>query len=177
MNAAAAGRSAPVASAGPAAEQFLTFRVGEELFAIPVLAVREIRGWERVAQIPHARAHILGVINLRGTVVPVLDVRTRFGMPPREATATTVVIVVCIDSAAGVATTVGCVVDAVSDVITIGAAEVRAAPDACGTVERHFIRGVASLDAQLVLLLEVGLLIEAAAGATAGATAPAATGA
>jgi purine-binding chemotaxis protein CheW len=161
MNAAVRTRSAAdILVDNLSSEQFLTFEIGSELFAIPILAVQEIRGWEKVSHIPRTEAHVLGVINLRGTVVPVLDVRTRLGMESRAVTATTVVIVVRIETPAHEKTTVGCVVDAVSDVATIGADQIRPAPSACGSVDSHFIRGVASIDQRLVLLLDIARLIE-----------------
>jgi purine-binding chemotaxis protein CheW len=160
-----ASQSADAAANGGGAtlssQQFLTFEVGDELFAVPILAVQEIRGWEKAAHIPHSQDHILGIINLRGTVVPVLDVRARLGLPAREATQTTVVIVVRIASASGTRT-VGCVVDAVSDVATIDEGQVMPAPEACGSVDSHFLSGVATIEKRLVLLLDVGRLIEVA---------------
>lgn len=140
-------------------EQFLTFEVGSELFALPILSVQEIRGWDKVSQIPRTEAHILGVVNLRGTVVPVLDVRTRLGMDSREPTATTVVIVVRIESADYGTTIVGCVVDAVSDVATIEPELILPPPAACGSVDSHFVCGVATVDQRLALLLDVNRLI------------------
>lgn len=163
MQAAASARTpatTPAADGAETARQFLTFEVATDVFAIPILAVREIRGWEKVSRMPRTDQHILGVINLRGTVVPVLDVRTRLGLEAREVTPTTVVIVVHIQHPAKGALVVGCVVDAVSDVATIDAATVRPAPDACGSVERHFIQGVAPIDDRLVLLLDLARLIE-----------------
>jgi purine-binding chemotaxis protein CheW len=144
----------------PTSAQYLTFEVDSELFAIPILAVKEIRGCETAAQIPRTEAHILGIINLRGTIVPILDVRKRLGIPPREMTATTVVIVVQIETGGGFTATVGCVVDAVSDVTDIAVASIRATPDACGSLDTHYIHGVAEADSRLVLLLDLPRLIE-----------------
>ena len=141
------------------AEQFLTFEIGDELFALPILAVQEIRGWEKVSQIPRTEAQILGVINLRGSVVPVLDVRTRLGIQPREVTPTTVLIVVRMEAQDHSSATVGCVVDAVSDVASIRIEDIRLAPSTCGSVDSHFIRGVASIDKRLVLILDLARLI------------------
>ncbi len=173
MNAAVNSRSAIAAvDASETSRQFLTFEVASEVFAIPILAVQEIRGWEKVSRMPRTQNHILGVINLRGTVVPVLDVRTRLGIEPRDVTATTVVIVVLIQHPVKGALVVGCVVDAVSDVATIDAAQIRPAPDACGSVESHFIQGVASIDERLVLLLDLQRLIEQSGADTSLTTSP-----
>lgn len=148
--------------AGDMAEQYLTFEINHELFAIPILVVQEIRGWEKVSRIPKTPSHILGVINLRGAVVPVLDLRRRLGISTIDVTATTVVIVVRIPSQTGAAATVGCVVDAVSDVASIAPDEIREAPSVCGSVDSHFICGVSSIDQRLVMILELGRLIEQA---------------
>lgn len=145
-------------------EQFLTFALGDELFAIPILSVQEIRGWERVSAIPRAPSHVLGVINLRGTVVPVVDVRARLGMVPRDVTSTTVVIVVRIEISGGT-TTVGCVVDAVSDVVNIDGSAIGPAPDICGRMEHHFVSGVTSMDQGLVMLLDLQGLVDSSIAA------------
>lgn len=150
---------ASLAGATATAEQFLTFEIGDELFALPILSVQEIRGWEKVSQIPRTDAQILGVINLRGSVVPVLDVRTRLGIEPREVTPTTVLIVVRLEAEDHSSATVGCVVDAVSDVVSIRLQDLRPAPSTCGSLDSHFIRGVATIDTRLVLVLDLSLLI------------------
>jgi len=152
--------TAPTAANAGQADQYLTFLLAGELFAIPILTVQEIRGWEKVTRIPRGPSHVLGVINLRGAVVPVLDVRSRLGMEPRDVTPTTVVIVVRIGEQPN-APTVGCVVDAVSDVANIALDAVRPAPDVCGTIDHHFISGVSTIDDRLVMLIELGRLIDA----------------
>jgi len=139
--------------------QHLTFALAGELFAIPILAVQEIRGWEKVSRTPASPEYVLGVMNLRGTVVPVLDLRARLGMAPCERTATAVVIVIRIRTIAGHAVTLGCLVDAVSDVITIPEDGVHPTPEACGTVGRHFLASVATVDQQLVMVLDLALLV------------------
>jgi len=161
MNAAVDDQSgrAPISEAD-LVEQFLTFELADGLYAIPILAVQEIRGWERVTQIPQASAHILGVINLRGTVVPVLDVRARLGLETRGVTATTVVIVVRVEVSAGRTRTVGCVVDAVSDVTTIVSDEISPPPDTCSSMQAQVVRGVATVEKQLALVLDVRRLID-----------------
>ena len=78
-----------------APRQYLTFDLAGELFAIPILAVQEIRGWEAVSRTPHSPGYVLGVMNLRGAVVPILDLRSRLGMEPSDRTSTSVVIVSC----------------------------------------------------------------------------------
>ena len=166
MNAQAHAGAMTVSAAAPSiSEQYLTFVLGEELFAMPILAVQEIRGWERVSAIPKTPAHVLGVINLRGTVVPVLDVRARLGMPSREVTPTTVVIVVRIRVPSG-ETTVGCVVDAVSDVVNVDPSAVGPAPDICGDIDRHYVRGVTTVEKRLLMLLDLQGLVDGSVSAS-----------
>lgn len=146
-------RSAPV-------EQHLTFEVAGELFAIPILSVQEIRSWEAVSRIPRAPDYVLGVIDLRGVMVPILDLRRRLSIEPHETTATTAVIVVRVEHDGAAPLVVGWVVDAVSDVATVDADSVRPAPAVCGSVDRHFLNGLSTLDSRLLMMLDVGRLIE-----------------
>jgi purine-binding chemotaxis protein CheW len=164
---------APTAGTPAAAsvEQYLTFELAGELYAIPILAVQEIRGWEPVAKIPQTPPHVLGVIDLRGAVVPVVDLRTRLSIERRETTSTTVVIVVRIEAAPGAPVTVGIVVDAVSDVANIDDASVRPAPSVCGDVDAHFLRGLSTIETRLVMLLDLSRLIDVATVAPAAARA------
>jgi purine-binding chemotaxis protein CheW len=143
-----------------APSQFLTFDLAGELFAIPILAVQEIRGWEPVSRTPRAPDYVLGVINLRGAVVPILDLRARLGMETCERTSTSVIIVVRVNTAAAAAVTVGCLVDAVSDVVSFAADIERPTPGACGSLETHFLAGMVTLDKQLVMMLDLVRLVE-----------------
>jgi purine-binding chemotaxis protein CheW len=140
-------------------EQYLTFALGGEAFAIPILAVQEIRRWEVVTKTPRSPDHILGVMNLRGAVLPVLDLRVRLGLDACERTATSVVIVVRVETASTAERTVGCLVDGVSDVVSLASDSIRPAPAACGTIETHYLAGVATVEHRLLMLLDlVGLL-------------------
>jgi purine-binding chemotaxis protein CheW len=143
-----------------ATNQFLTFALNGEQFAIPILAVQEIRGWEAISRTPRSPDYVLGVMNLRGAIIPILDLRTRLGMDPGERTSTSVVIVVRVDTSAAAAVTVGCLVDAVSDVVSLAADTERAAPSACGNVDSHFLAGMATIDKKLVMLLDLVRLVE-----------------
>lgn len=155
------------AAAGSACGQYLTFALAGGSFAIPILSVREIRGWEEVAQIPRSPDYVLGVMNLRGAVVPVLDLRARLGMEPKERTATSVVIVVRVDIANGSEALIGCLVDGVSDVVSFAADSARQTPDACGTVDTHFVAGVATVGQELVMMLDLVRLVETSNAAQA----------
>ena len=154
------GAAGATAATGGAVEQHLTFVLAGELFAIPILSVQEIRGWEAVSRIPQSPDHVLGVINLRGAVVPVLDLRTRLSIERVDKTSTTVVIVVRISAPSGAQATVGLVVDAVSDVVNIDTAHVNPAPAVCGSVDTHFLHGLSSIEDRLVMLLDLTRLID-----------------
>jgi purine-binding chemotaxis protein CheW len=153
----------PDATRGAAAmEQHLTFEVAGELFAIPVLSVQEIRSWDKVSVIPRAPSYVLGVIDLRGVMVPILDLRRRLSITPREPTPTTAVIVVRVADDTGAPVVVGWVVDSVSDVADVDPTAVRPAPEVLGSVDSHFLSGLSTLDSRLLLLLDLGRLIETA---------------
>jgi purine-binding chemotaxis protein CheW len=140
--------------------QYLTFALAGELFAIPILAVQEIRGWEAISRTPRSPEYVLGVMNLRGVVIPIIDLRARLGMEICDRTSTSVVIVVRVETSAGAAVTVGCLVDAVSDVISLPVDAERPTPSACGGVDSHFLAGMSTVDKQLVMLLDLVRLVE-----------------
>ena len=140
--------------------QYLTFALAGELFAIPILAVQEIRGWESISRTPRAPDYVLGVMNLRGAVIPIIDLRARLGMEICERTSTSVVIVVRVATSGGAAVTVGCLVDAVSDVISLSVDAEHPTPSACGQVDTHFLAGMSTVDKQLVMLLDLVRLVE-----------------
>jgi purine-binding chemotaxis protein CheW len=129
-------------------QQFLTFMLGHELYGLDILKVQEIRGWTGVTAIPNAPAHIRGVLNLRGAIVPVLDLRRRFQMEEIPFTPYTVVIVVQIHGR-----TVGMIVDAVSDVVNLSADKIRPAPDFGTAIDASFLRGLAPVDDKMMILL------------------------
>ena len=120
------------ASKSPAAEaesyQVLTFVLGSETYGVDILRVQEIRGWSAVTKIPNSAPHVLGVLNLRGSIVPVVDLRKRFSLEQAEYTAVTVIIVLSVRGQAG-RRDFGVVVDGVSDVVDVQASEVRPTPD------------------------------------------------
>ena len=108
--------------------QVLTFTLGDETYGVDILRVQEIRGWSPVTRIPQAPAHVLGVLNLRGSIVPIVDMRMRFNLERAEYTPLTVIIVLSVESAVG-RRDFGVVVDGVSDVVDVNKAEVRPAPE------------------------------------------------
>ncbi len=140
------------------AEQFLTFVLGREEYGVTILQVQGIQGWDRVTPIPGTPDFILGVINLRGAIVPVVDLRRRFGMPASEFGPTTVVIVVRVTTE-GHERILGLVVDAVSDVRSVTEQERMPAPDFGTAVKTDFVRGLATVDERMVILLDIDRLV------------------
>src|ERR1700753_797568 len=130
---------------GPGAEshQVLTFVLGNETYGVDILRVQEIRGWSAVTKIPHAPSHVLGVLNLRVSIVPIVDLRMRFALDRAEYTAITVIIVVSVLSASG-RRDFGVVVDGVSDVVDVNTAEVKPAPGV-GSGAVDYIPGLVSV--------------------------------
>ena len=137
------------------AREYLTFRLGDEEYGIDILKVQEIRGYENPTRIANASHFLKGVVNLRGTIVPIVDLRLRFGCASAEYNAFTVSIVLHIGHR-----TIGAVVDSVSDVMEISAEFVRPAPEMHSTIDACFIRGLAQVGERMVILLDIeGLLM------------------
>jgi len=145
-------------TAADTCEQYLTFMLAGEEYGVDILRVQEIKGWDKVTRIPHTPDYVLGVINLRGAVVPILDLRRRFGLDSVDFGPTTVVIVVRITS--GLAErTVGMVVDAVSEVYDVDAADTKPPPDVCGGVDTIFVKALATIEEKMLILLDIDRLI------------------
>jgi purine-binding chemotaxis protein CheW len=147
-------------AAGIAADgdQFLTFTLDNEEYGIEILRVQEIKGLSKIRPIPNAPGYVKGVINLRGAVVPIVDLRSRFGMSQADYNQFTVIIVVSV----GVKV-VGLVVDAVSDVLNIGKNQVEETPEMGGEIDTSFFRGMGKIGEKLVLLLNIDRLLAGAA--------------
>lgn len=146
-------------AAGAASGQYLTFRLGSELFGLDILKVREIRGWETVRALPDMPAGVKGVLDLRGTAVPIVDVRVRFGNPHPEYEKTTVVIIVTVRTGEGDAELIGMVVDAVSDVLEVSDAELRPPPMDFLQVNRCYLSGLVASEQGMVVLLDVDAML------------------
>ena len=152
------GSGKPEKAAGAGSHQVLTFVLGNETYGVDILRVQEIRGWSAVTKIPHAPAHVLGVLNLRGSIVPIVDLRMRFSLDRAEYTTVTVIIVVSVISAAG-RRDFGVVVDGVSDVVDVNTAEVKAAPELGAKGATDYIRGLVPVSERMVVLLDIDRLI------------------
>lgn len=135
--------------------QYLTLNLAQEEYGVDILAVREIRGWTPVTRIPQAPPYVLGVLNLRGAIVPVIDMRLRFGLPREEYTANTVTVIVAVGGR-----NFGVVVDAVSDVLDVKTSELRPVPDMGTTVDTEYLKGLTAVEDRMVLLLDVDKLLQ-----------------
>jgi purine-binding chemotaxis protein CheW len=139
--------------------QYLSFTLGGEDYGLDILKVQEIRGWEMVRALPDTPGYIKGVLDLRGTIVPIVDLRLRFRVGEAEYSPTTVIIVVSAEQA-GHTQMMGIVVDGVSDVLDVAEGQVRPAPNLGSRISTRFIRGVVSRDARMVILLDVDRLLD-----------------
>ncbi|GAB3093810.1 chemotaxis protein CheW [Lysobacter terrae] len=145
-------------SRGSAAEEsnneFLTFALGSEEYGVDILKVKEIRGYDAVTRLPDAPDYIKGVINLRGTIVPVIDMRLKFRLERAEYTTLTVMIVLNVADRV-----VGMVVDSVSDVVRLPDEQIRAVPEIGATIDRQFLTGIGTLDERMLILLDIERLM------------------
>jgi purine-binding chemotaxis protein CheW len=149
----------PTGPRDPGTHQVLTFELGTGTYGVEILRVREIRGWTAVTKIPNAAPHVLGVLNLRGSIVPVVDLRMRFALERAEYTKVTVVIVLSVHSNSG-RREVGVVVDGVSDVVDFNTADMKPAPDLGARSATDYIRGLVSVGERMVVLLDIDRLIQ-----------------
>jgi purine-binding chemotaxis protein CheW len=142
---------------GAGTQQFLTFKLAGEEYGVGILSVQEIRGWSAVTAIPHSPTWLLGVINLRGTVVPVIDLRLKFNYARADYNDTTVVIILNLKDRV-----VGIVVDGVSDVITLASEQIKPAPSLGNNADTSHIIGFGTLDDRMRILMDVEKLVASA---------------
>ena len=134
--------------------QFLTFNLGDELYGVDILRVQEIKGYTTVTKIPNTPPHIKGVLNLRGTIVPIVELRTKFGLPTIDYTAFTVIVVEVVRDKV-----MGLVVDSVSDVLNIDRKDIQPPPQFGAKVDVSFVNGIGKSGDKLVTLLEMDRLL------------------
>jgi purine-binding chemotaxis protein CheW len=139
-------------------EQFLTFQLAGEAYGVEILKVQEIRGWEAVRVIPNTPEFIKGVLNLRGSVVPIVDLRERFGLDRSEYSPKTVVIVLCVDKGTS-QFVMGIVADAVSDVLDIKTADIKDSPNFGSKINTRYMRGMHVYKQKMIMLLDVDKLL------------------
>lgn len=140
--------------------QFLSFTLGDEEYGVDILRVQEIRSWEPVSRIPNVPSYEKGVVNLRGAIVPIIDLRERFGLGHLQYSPLTVVVVLQIQTQEGQARVMGVVVDSVSDVIDVDKKTIQNAPNFGTKVSTEFINGLASVNERMVMLLDVEKLLK-----------------
>jgi purine-binding chemotaxis protein CheW len=147
------------------ARQFLTFHLAGEEYGVGILTVKEIRGWTAVTAIPHSPPWLLGVINLRGVVVPIIDLRIKFNFGNAVYNETTVVIILNVGTRVA-----GIVVDGVSDVITLAGSDIKPAPSLGNQAETSHIIGFGTVDERMRILMDVERLLAGANLGSANAT-------
>ncbi len=130
--------------------EYLTFALGAEQYAVDILQAQEIRRYDKVTSIANAPNHVKGVIHLRGNIVPIIDLRVRFGLIDARFNEQTVVIILNLFG-----TVVGTVVDSVSDVVEIGAGEIKEAPSVASDVNISHITGIAAVDGRMLVVLDM----------------------
>ena len=138
-----------------AGNEFLVFTLGNEEYGIEILKVQEIRGYDRVTRIANTPDFIAGVTNLRGVIVPIVDLRVKFILGSAEFDQNTVVIVLSLDSGR----VVGIVVDGVSDVLALNAAQIKPAPEYTVTLSTQYLLGLGSLDERMLILVDIEKLL------------------
>lgn len=138
--------------------QYLTFMLDGEEYGIDILRVQEIKGWEEATKIPNTPDYIQGVINIRGTIVPIIDLRKRFSLAHLVYGPTTVVIVLRVEHAER-SRIMGIVVDAVSDVYNVPSADMKPPPDFGTSISIEFVRGLATVSGNMVIMLDIDQLL------------------
>lgn len=139
-------------------QEYLTFMLQGEEYGVDILCVQEIRVWSSITQLPNKPDYIKGVINLRGVIIPILDLRLRFGQPALDYNEQTVTIILR-QHTNKKTNVVGIVVDAVSEVYKFSNVSIRKAPDFGNQIDRCFLKGLASVDNKLIILLDSDTLL------------------
>lgn len=134
-----------VKNSGQGSRELIAFRIGDQEFCVNIMSVREIRGWTPATPLPHSPHYVMGVINLRGAVLPIMDLSLRLGMKPAEPTARHVIIVAQVKSRI-----VGLLVDAVSDILTVNDADIQPTPEVSSDLEKQYARGILAIDKRMI---------------------------
>ena len=146
-----------MAAAAKQANEFLTFTLGHEEYGVEILKVQEIRSYEAPTTIANAPPFLKGVVNLRGVIVPIVDMRIKFGLSKAEYNQFTVVIILNLESRV-----VGIVVDSVSDVLTLQPDQVKPAPEFSSTMHTQFITGLGTVGERMLILVDIECLMTSA---------------
>ena len=141
-------------------DQILSFILGDEEYGVDILRVQEIKGWERTTNIPNSPNYVKGIINLRGAVVPIVDLRLRFGLQNTIYDDNTVVIILrAFNNQGQTEKIIGVVVDGVSDVHTLDTKSLQQAPDMNGVISGEFVKGLATIEENMIIVLNVDYLV------------------
>ena len=139
-----------------ARRELIAFRIGEQEFCVDIMAVREIRGWTPATPLPRTPGYMKGVINLRGAVLPIIDLSGRFGLGDTEPSARHVIMVVHISGR-----TVGLLVDAVSDILQLTDDQVQSTPDVAADEVKAFVKGIFAIDGRMISLIALDRILPA----------------
>ncbi len=137
--------------------QYITFRVNDEEYGIDIMSVLEIKGWTETTRLPNQPEYLLGVLNLRGVIVPIIDLRYRFGGGKTQTCGTNVIIIVSIQDRY-----TGILVDAVSDILTVSQNDIQDVPNVDGSSREHYLSGLVTIEERMVAILELNRLRDAA---------------
>lgn len=133
--------------------ELIAFRIGDQEFCVNIMSVREIRGWTPATAMPHSPHYLLGVINLRGAVLPIVDLSARLGMKPAEPSQRHVIIVAQVKNQIA-----GLLVDAVSDILTVTDDNIQPVPEVSSDLERQYARGIFAIDNRMICMIELDAL-------------------
>ena len=147
-------RSSDAARFSATTTEFISFAIGDEQFGVDIMAVREIKGWSSITRLPKQPDYMRGVLNLRGVMVPIVDLRCRFGQGLTEADPMHVVIVVQVD-----AKTVGLLADRVLDIVAVEAAQIQPVPQVTRTERTDFLSGLVTIDTTMIALINLDNLL------------------
>ncbi len=134
--------------------ELIAFRIGEQEFCVDIMAVREIRGWAPVTPLPHSPSFLRGVLNLRGAVLPIVDLAARLGLPAAEPSARHVIIVAQVNGQV-----IGLLVEAVSDILTIGDGLIQQPPELASSRVRTFVQGLLAIEGRMVSLISLDRIL------------------
>ncbi len=134
-------------------KELIAFRIGDQEFSVNIMSVREIRGWTQAMPMPHAPPYVIGMINLRGAVLPIVDLSLRLGMKKAEPTDRHVIIVAQFKNRI-----VGLLVEAVSDILTITDDNIQPVPEISSDLERQYARGILAIDKRMICMIELDAL-------------------
>ncbi len=143
---------------GAKVHELIAVRIGTQEFCVDVMSVREIRGWTCATPLPQAPPFVRGVINLRGTVLPIVDLAARLGFPPAEPSARHAIVVQIGDQ------TVGLLVEGVSDIFTVADDQIQPTPDVASDMANRFVRGVIAMEGRLISLIAIDSVLPESSG-------------